>query len=380
MFKEEPDRADLALQLTYLTFYRAKLLLSIPTVEDPRPLWRDYSYWNGYIDGAFAEACGVFGGFGRSGISWTYLDPTFANFWEQFGLYKLHRSSYHVIHTTQSVVKQADQIWYKAHPERELIARMIDLEADLGDSDNAKADATWEMSELVLSRDGVRPIIYSRRLLLNKWLKSWTAEMLNSHKYMLAQYLSDPTKEDPGPPIAPDRVSEENILWHQSADTFPGCTNEVENSVADRDRWQQGDETQMEFTIQNIWGVPEPPEEIMATLLERQQKIILAVDTVYPTNTLKITVPLNEIWEIKHIATHINKAHTRFVVQAKTPLPDNSKYITILDSTEHKIGAWEPAKSDLELSGGYTIEAQVIGLDADCTVHLAVAGKKTILP
>jgi len=377
--KEKPGLGDLALQFFFYTAHKLRQTVYPFALADLRPLWRDYSYHNGLINVAIAAANGVWGGFGRAGISWGYQDPTFARFWDQFGYYNLYRSSYHVIHTNQPIIPQANN-WYMVHSERDVIPRMIDLEVDNGDSWSSKANAVWNMSEIVLQRDGVRPIIYSRYLLVNSWLSSWTTSMLNEHKWMMAQYLSDPTKEHPGPPTPPNRVDPANILWHQSADTFPGFPGEVSNLAADRDRWQQGNESQMHFMIRNLWGEPEPPpEEIMSTLLVRSTKIVPVAD-VYPSNTVVITVPENEVWSLKHLAVHVNRNHSELLVQIKAPSPDEINVLTLMDQFAASIAQWHSLSCDLELSTGYRIEAQVIGIDINGKINLAVGGTKTVLP
>jgi len=265
--KEKPGLNDLAISYIYYTLHTLRRAIPIAlAIEDSRPLWRDYSYWNGLVNGGVASANGVQGAFGRAGISWGYPDPTFPNFWQQFGIYNLYRSSYHVIYTDQSITNQADN-WYRVHPERKIIPRMIDLQVNRGDSINQKATAVWDMSNLVLSRDDARPIIYGRVSQLDLWLSSWTTEMLNAHKYMIAQYSSNPLVEPVGPPTPPKRVDPRNVLWHQTADTFPGYPGETQNKTVDRDRWQQGSITAMHALIKTLWGgevIPPPTPDPIA--------------------------------------------------------------------------------------------------------------------
>ena len=241
--------------------------LLLTTFEDPvgldRPLWRDYSYWQLVVDMQVAKANGVLGMFSRAGIGNTYLDPYFAPNWANAGLLGLYRSSYHVINSLQSVVSQADQVWYTAHAEREVIPRAIDLQKSYGAPPSQVADRTWEMSELVKARDGVRPIIYSRYSLINSWLVPyWTASMLNEHFYWLAQYLIDRTREHAGPPTLPTNVLREQVIMHQTADKKAGFPGECSGSAtADYDRWEIGNEAEMHTWIATTWGgaPPEPP-------------------------------------------------------------------------------------------------------------------------
>ena len=157
-----------------------------------RPLMRDYSWWSGYVDMSVALENNIRGMFSRVGIGRYYADSTFPVNYSNAKVYGLYRSSYHVLNPTQSVITQADDIWFKYHSERDVVPRMLDLESSYGATASQIADATWDMSELVLSRDGVRPIIYSRYGLINPWLVPfWTPDMLNVHYYVLAQYMLD---------------------------------------------------------------------------------------------------------------------------------------------------------------------------------------------
>jgi len=215
------------------------------------PLWRDYSRYQGQVDFDIAQTMGVCGMATRAGISWGYQDAWFPRNWEEAGRVGIYRTSYHVLYPSESVVRQADN-WYKVHPKLDIIPRVIDLEVDNGQSAQRIAAATWEMSETVLERDGVRPIIYSRYLLVNNFLAGWTSEMLNKHYWWLAQYLFDHTREHPGPPTLPER------------DKKPGFYGEAESAAVDCDRWQLHEGAwDMHAWIADTWGEkpPGPPDE-----------------------------------------------------------------------------------------------------------------------
>jgi len=224
-----------------------------------RPLWRDYSRYQGMVNFDIAKANGVLGMVARAGISWGYTDPFFETNWVGAGKVDMRRSSYHVLYPSESVIRQADN-WYRIHPEREVIPRVIDLELHTDQSWKRIADQTWAMSQLVKSRDGIRPIIYSRYLLINQWLQSWTTEMLNDHYYWLAQYSWFGYREHAGPPTLPNRVRRDRVVLHQTSDhkaPFPG---EVQSKSVDWDRWEIGNEEQMNQWIDVAWGEgPEPP-------------------------------------------------------------------------------------------------------------------------
>jgi len=224
-----------------------------------RPLWRDVSRHQGQVDYGVSALNGVLGVVSRAGISWGYQDSWFPRNWEEPANFGLYRSSYHVIYAGQSVQRQADN-WYKVHPEIDIIPRVIDLEVDMGVSSSQVASDVWAMSEVVLARDGVRPIIYSRYSLVNKWLADWTDSMLNSHRWWLAQYLWTASIEHAGPPTLPHRILEENVILHQTADKKPGFDGECESYSIDYDRWELGNEIEMHEYIALVWGGEPPPE------------------------------------------------------------------------------------------------------------------------
>lgn len=223
-----------------------------------RPLWRDYSRYQGQINFAIAAANGVLGMASRSTISWGYQDTWFPRNWEQAGAHDMFRTSYHVLYPGEDITRQADN-WYRVHPERDVIPRVIDLELQHDQPYTRIADAVWGLSNIVLQRDGVRPIIYSRYLLVNDWLASWTTEMLNEHWWWLAQFLWDRTREHAGPPTMPARVDQSRVILHQTADKKGGFAGEVESASVDWDRWLLGDATSMYTFILNTWGDGQPP-------------------------------------------------------------------------------------------------------------------------
>lgn len=229
--------------------------------EDPtgldRPLWRDISKHQGNIDFDIMKAGDVYACFVRSGISWGYKDPRFDEFWAELARVGILRTSYHVIYPDQPVRRQVDN-WYQIHPETEVIPRAIDLEVQREASFNQIADATWEMSEFVKARDGMRPIIYTRAGLVDTWLASWDEWMLNDHWWWLAQYLYTPN-EHPGPPTLPSLVQEERVILHQSSGKKPGFPGEVQSAAVDWDRWELGDYQDMLQFVANTWGGEEPP-------------------------------------------------------------------------------------------------------------------------
>lgn len=232
-----------------------------------RPLWRDISAWQGNWNASVSKMNGVKGVFIRATRGSEYQDVRFAENWAKAeGMY---RASYHVLFPDESVGRQLDN-WYSMNPEIDVIPRVIDMELERGCSPEYIAYQMWQMSCIINSRDGVRPIIYSRRLLIDDWLDNWTKEKLHIHYYWLAQYLLDRVREHPGPPTLPKRVSESRIIMHQTADKKPGFPEEVESNSVDYDRWEIGTEEQMHLWIFDTWGgdeLPPPSQETKVELL-----------------------------------------------------------------------------------------------------------------
>lgn len=231
--------------------------------NEARALARDISRWQFPWDpGVSAD-----GGAGlvamRSTISWGYRDPHFAAYWEAAAeRFAGRRTSYHVIYPDQAVSRQLDN-WYAAHPEIDVIPRVIDLELDRGMHPASIGAATQVMTEVVAERDGVRPIIYTRYRLANEWLRNWEDEFLRGQFFWLAQYLTDRATEHPGPPTLPDRVLADRALLHQTADKKPGFPGEVGSPTVDWDRWchvdpDTGGISDMGEFIAREWGGGDP--------------------------------------------------------------------------------------------------------------------------
>jgi hypothetical protein len=237
-------------------------LLSI--FENPvglaRPFWRDASRHQGLIDFGVSKANGVLGMLLRSTVGWGYQDGFFQRNWAEAGKAGLYRASYHVLWPGLSVIRQADN-WYKTNPEIEIIPRVLDVELQHTSSDVQVADAVKRFSDLVLARDGVRPIIYGRYKQLARWFQFLDHSFINDHYYILAQYLWDRVREHPGPPTLFPRLERERVIMHQTADKKPGFPGEAQSSAFDVDRWELGDEADMHIFIGSVWGGEEPTPE-----------------------------------------------------------------------------------------------------------------------
>lgn len=225
-------------------------------------MWHDTSSHNGVANCSILHANGAWGIYARAGISWGYQDPRFPITYEALLAEQMYRTSYHVIYTDQDIVRQADN-WYAVHPEIDVVPRVIDLEAVRPGSYASKSDAVWRMVELVRSRDGQPPIIYSNYPIINTWLQYWNTTMLNSVYYILAQYLKYyPLNEHPGPPWLPNRVDRSRVIMHQTTGKKPPPPGGVQSKSLDYDRWELGTAADMQEFIRVQWGnggTPPPP-------------------------------------------------------------------------------------------------------------------------
>jgi len=239
---------------------------ALAPLENPtglsRPAWGDASSWQGKVNAEVLRQNGFYGMAYRATISYGYRDAWFAENYRDAKDNFLYRTGYHVIYPGVDIIRQLDNFYY-VMPERDVIPRVIDLEVNpMGVSYRKIADDTWAMCERINARDGLMPIIYSRTSLINPWLAAfWSEEQMNSVWWWLAQYLWDRTREHPGPPTIPNKVREERVVMHQTADKKPAPTGATYSGTLDWDRWELGNSDQMHAWIQQNWGEGVTPPE-----------------------------------------------------------------------------------------------------------------------
>lgn len=224
-------------------------------VVTQKPLWRDISSWQKNWNAIVSRANGVCGVFIRASAGLS-ADTYFSVNYALACISGMFRTSYHAIYPNLDLTKQLD-LWYKLHPEIEGIPRMLDVEVQNGVEPLRIGQIVFDACEKIYSRDGVRPILYSRANLIDLWFQSWSTEDLNIYYYNLAQYQKTGA-EHPGPVTLPKRVNRNQILWHQTSDhkiDFPG---EVDSMSVDWDRWELGDHTQMYLWIKQNWLIDKP--------------------------------------------------------------------------------------------------------------------------
>lgn len=232
-----------------------------------RPLWFDVSYWQKVINPTAMRDAGAYGCAVRAVVGQLYVDPYFAANWNVLDNSGLYRTGYGVYVPAQNWKVQLDA-WYRVMPERDVVPRVIDLEIQDAKVPYKKiADDMWSWVGSIKARDGVEPIIYSRKNLVDLWLVPyWTSEQLNSVWWWMAQYTKGRIVEHQGPPDMPKGVRRERVVLQQTADHKPPPPGVTNSSTIDWDRWEIGDEREMRKFIGVNWGyenvpVPEPVDE-----------------------------------------------------------------------------------------------------------------------
>jgi len=235
-----------------------------------RPLWRDYSRWQGQVNFDIVKQKGIVGMAARSSISWGKQDSWFPRNWKEAGRIGIYRTSYHIVSPGANKMDQLDN-WYSVHPNLDTIPRVIDIEVNWNDiAPERIAHIIWDMSEEILRRDGVRPWIYSRLNIIEEWFSPyWSAEQFDEHYWWLAQYDSDAGTEERGI-VLPEGISIDNVILKQTASKKAGFSGEAESGAVDYDRWMLGDEQQMHNWIDEHYGdAPKPEPTFTQAELER---------------------------------------------------------------------------------------------------------------
>lgn len=227
--------------------------------EDPvgvaRPLWFDVSKWNGVISSQAMLAGGAHGCVARAVVGELYTDPYFDANWDEMDFTGMYRASYGVYVPSQDWLRQLDH-WYWVAPERDVIPRVIDLEIrDATVQPWEIATDIWAMVEQVRVRDGVRPLIYTRKELVAEWLEPWwDDEQINGVWWWLAQYTWNHVIEHAGPPDISGEMMRERVVMHQTADKKAGPPGAVVSKALDYDRWELGNADEMRQFIEAEWG------------------------------------------------------------------------------------------------------------------------------
>jgi len=218
-----------------------------------RDLGYDISKHNGETNFAIMFSTGAWIVIPRATISWGYQDPWFPRNWIGPDDYDIAKTSYHVLYPRQKALPQMDN-WYRTHPNFSGLPRVLDVELVHNATGNEIADKTWECCEIIKTRDGYYPWMYSRYMFLNDHFTSWTASEWEKIYLILAQYKWNRSIEHPGPATVPNNVPPEMVLMQQTADKKKGAPGLVESYAIDRLRWEQGNSTERKTLLYNLYN------------------------------------------------------------------------------------------------------------------------------
>lgn len=210
----------------------------------------DVSRYNGLVDWAIAREHGVIFTGIRASISWGYRDPFITSNWQGAREAGIYRLAYHVLYPGESIERQVTNYLEAVGSDWERAWPVLDVELDHGVSISHITAAILNWCDIVESRLGKRPIIYSRA----NWIDRYTlmGAWRSHYHWWLAHYQADRTQERPAPPALPQGVSD--WLIHQNSDkgeAWPGLQNGM--STVDRNRWN-GDEQ----AVSVFFGAPPP--------------------------------------------------------------------------------------------------------------------------
>lgn len=153
----------------------------------------------------------------RAGISWGYQDPWFSYYFSEVTRIGRVKLAYHVLYPGESAVAQMDNFFrILGNIDFDHVPLVLDLELHHNQSTSRITACTRDSLDIISKRTGRTPIIYSRAMWVNQYLRVADLPMVH---WWLAQYRwSWPyplyTPEYISPPSLPNGVK----LWlaHQS--------------------------------------------------------------------------------------------------------------------------------------------------------------------
>ena len=150
----------------------------------------------------------------RAGISWGYQDPWFNYYFQEATRINRARLPYHVLFPGENATRQMDNFFriMGDNVNFDVTPLVLDLELDHGQTVSRITQATAESLRIMQRRSGRIPLVYSRALWIDRFVK---VADLPTVIWWLAQYLwARPfplyTPEYPCPPNLPKGVT----TWH----------------------------------------------------------------------------------------------------------------------------------------------------------------------
>lgn len=213
----------------------------------------------------------------RSGISYAYVDPMFAWYWQRAFR---PRIAYHVIYPGEDAQKQVNHFLNIVKPTaNDRLA--LDMELDHGVGKARITDMMLDCAERLKSSTGRYPIIYSRASWVNEFLEM-VSHWADDFDWWLANYLKrlpapQFTPEKAPPPTLPNGVK--RWLIHQTAERGDGSKFGVVSHYIDIDRWNTAN-----VSIDDYFGLG-TSHEIYLPIISTPEP-----DPDYPEGLLKVQV------------------------------------------------------------------------------------------
>ena len=344
------------------------------------PLWYDVSSHQGTIRYArLAEAKEkVYGVYIRAGVGLN-KDVQFERNWEKCGDYGLYRASYWALYPQYSPDDQLLK-WFDICPEIDGIPRVLDLEVGGGITPQYIAEIVEHVSDAILHRDGLRPWIYSRTNLIEKWLVPyWLPEDLNIHFYILAQYDDGDGVEYDGL-VVPEGVHIDRILIKQTSDEIPPDPLSLapECAAIDRNRWLPHDVDGMNDYLVSVYFGGTKPVDCCEELKESFDAHLAYMEGWRAGTTEGIRIIATEIAEhednIEAINTNIIKTQNNI----RRLKADMLRAQAAIDASKEKIDGMEAdTHASLEaINNQLKLDDEMFGIHKGCIEENETVGNQ----
>ena len=265
-------------------------------------------------------------------------DVQFARNWQKCGELGYFRQSYWAYHPDYSYLTQLDK-WYEQNPLIDYLPRIMDLERVKGVEPHIIAACVMDMSDIILSRDGWRPWIYSRKNFLEEnILGYWPEDFIDEHYLILAEYNDHRDEEEEGIDI-PALVEPEMVLEKQTADQIEPDPLGLCPGFLDRNRWLHGDTAQMQNFFISTYSTQPPPPPPPVDCCEE-----LRIDLNYQAQVIEDNRAHN-LKQLEFVDKAI-QANASEIENNKLHIADNASFIQTNTDEIEKL------KKDLELLSG----------------------------
>ena len=158
----------------------------------------------------------------RAGISWGYVDPTFAYNWAALRKRGVFRAAYHVFYPNEDPVRQAEHFVNVMGGDFGEFGPVADIELHAG-AHACPPKRYMERLKVYLDAlyglTGRRLVIYSRASFMDTFVtgSQAPAAWYNGFDWWLAHYLRN-QDEHPGPPALPRGVDRSRVILHQTSE------------------------------------------------------------------------------------------------------------------------------------------------------------------